>query len=46
MARRKRKTEIVKPVAVKRPDGPTEAVCEADPDGRPRGTPSHRRHAG
>jgi len=35
MARRKRKTEIVKPVAVKRPDGATEAVYEADPDGRP-----------
>jgi hypothetical protein len=35
MARRKRKREIVKPVAVKRPDGALEAVYEADPDGRP-----------
>ena len=35
MARRKRKTGIVKPVATTRPDGAVEAVYEADPDGRP-----------
>ena len=35
MARKKRKRQIVKPVAVKRPDGALEAVYEADPDGRP-----------
>ena len=35
MARKKRKRQVVKPVAVKRPDGALEAVYEADPDGRP-----------
>ena len=35
MRRRRRKAEVMKPVAAVRPDGVVEAVYEADPDGRP-----------